>query len=128
MSATLNEPARLASGLAVWQWGTTAVYRVNPPLVHALAAVPAFLSGMTLESSGTLHVGAGKLASSLVRGNPEKIHAVIVCGRLVCVAISAMGVVACYALGKRLYSQATGFVAAILWCFCRGQHDKLQSL
>ena len=39
-SPTLDEPAHLAAGLYVWKYGRFDLYRVNPPLVKVIAALP----------------------------------------------------------------------------------------
>lgn len=39
-SATLNEPAHLVAGLSHWKFGRFDLYRVNPPLVRMVAAIP----------------------------------------------------------------------------------------
>ena len=43
-SPTLCEPGHLAGGLSIWRFGRFDVYRVNPPLVRAVAAVPVLLA------------------------------------------------------------------------------------
>lgn len=44
-SPNVDEPGHLVSGLCHWQLGRFEPYRVNPPLIRMLAAVPAFLLG-----------------------------------------------------------------------------------
>jgi hypothetical protein len=39
-SPTLDEPAHLAAGLYIWKYGRFDLYRVNPPLVKAVATLP----------------------------------------------------------------------------------------
>ena len=42
-SPTPDEPAYIAGGLLIWQYGHFNLYSVNPPLARLLAALPAFL-------------------------------------------------------------------------------------
>jgi len=44
-SPTLNEPGHLVAGLHHWKTAAFTLYRVNPPLVRSLAAVPAAVIG-----------------------------------------------------------------------------------
>src|SRR5215212_8698000 len=44
-SPTVNEPAHLAAGLSHWRFGRFELYRVNPPLVRMLAALPIRILG-----------------------------------------------------------------------------------
>ncbi len=44
-SPTFNEPAHLAAGMSHWQFGRFELYRVNPPLVRMLAALPVLAAG-----------------------------------------------------------------------------------
>ena len=39
-SPNANEPAHLAAGISHWTMGRFGLYRVNPPLVRAVAAIP----------------------------------------------------------------------------------------
>src|SRR4051812_37405836 len=42
-AATIDEPAHLAAGLSHWTFSRFDLYRVNPPLVRLLAALPVLL-------------------------------------------------------------------------------------
>ena len=44
-SPMLDEVAHLPAGLYVWQFGRFDLYRVNPPLVRSIAALPAAVFG-----------------------------------------------------------------------------------
>ncbi|MFV0443210.1 MAG: hypothetical protein ACK5Q5_06540 [Planctomycetaceae bacterium] len=44
-SPTMLEPALLASGLSHWEFGRFELYRVNPPLVRIIAALPVMAAG-----------------------------------------------------------------------------------
>lgn len=43
-SPTLNEPGHLVAGMSNWQFGRFDVYKVNPPLVRMVAALPMLLA------------------------------------------------------------------------------------
>ena len=50
-SPTLNEPAHLAAGISHWQFGRFELYRVNPPLVRVVAALPVLAAGAKTDWS-----------------------------------------------------------------------------
>ena len=43
-SPNLDEPGHLASGISHWEFGRFELYRVNPPLVRMVAAIPILLT------------------------------------------------------------------------------------
>lgn len=50
-SPTLNEPGHLVAGLTHWEFGRFEVYRVNPPLVHYVSAIPVIMVGYEADWS-----------------------------------------------------------------------------
>ncbi|HVC95060.1 MAG TPA: hypothetical protein VND64_15295 [Pirellulales bacterium] len=56
---TVDEVGHLPAGLFIWQFGTFDLYRVNPPLTRALAALP--LAIASPKTDWRLY-GAGLLA------------------------------------------------------------------
>src|SRR5689334_13881732 len=52
-SPTLDEPAHLVAGLRNLRTGDSDVYRVNPPLVRSIAAVPVLVAGLNKYEAGT---------------------------------------------------------------------------
>src|SRR5262245_20379494 len=50
-SPNVNEPSHLAAGISHWQMGNFELYRVNPPLVQMVAALPALAVGARTDWS-----------------------------------------------------------------------------
>ena len=75
-SPTLNEPGHLVAGLSHWKFGRFEVYRVNPPLVKLIAALPVALIGYKEDWSG-FYEGPGarpeaKMGQDFVAANAER--------------------------------------------------------
>ena len=51
-SPTIDEPAHLVAGLSHWKFGRFELYRVNPPLVRLVAALPMLLVDPKTDWSG----------------------------------------------------------------------------
>ena len=75
-SPTLNEPGHLVAGIGNWHFGRFDVYRVNPPLVRMVAAVPVLLAGCQTDWTRYQH-GPGDrsevhLGEDFVAANGER--------------------------------------------------------
>jgi Dolichyl-phosphate-mannose-protein mannosyltransferase len=120
-SPTLNEPGQLAAGLAIWDLGRFDVYRVNPPLVKFVSAVPVVAVGAQ-RNWDKLREGAPGSRSEFELGH-EFIHAngkgsmrLFVLSRWACIPFSLLGAGLCFMWGKALYGPKAGVLAATLWC------------
>lgn len=121
-SPTLNEPAHLAAGIRHWQSGQFDLYRVNPPLVRLVAALPALASGVTTDWS-RLGRFDGSVRSDFVVGddflkvNGERSQQLMTWARWACLPFLWVGGFVCYQWAGALYGTRAGLVAAALWCF-----------
>lgn len=120
-SPTLDEVAHLPAGLSVWRFGTTDLYRVNPPLVRSLAAVPILVwphnedwRHYVPESSRRCEWDVGK---DFVRANGRQVFWLYQLGRWMCLPYSLLGLTICWAWGRELDGQRGALIAAGLWCF-----------
>jgi 4-amino-4-deoxy-L-arabinose transferase-like glycosyltransferase len=120
-SPTLNEPAHLAAGIFHWQFGKFDLYRVNPPLVRLLAALPALALGVETDWS-EFSDAAGvrpdfEVGREFVSANGERTLWLVVYARWSCIAFSLLGAVVCFLWARDAYGNAAGMLAATLWCF-----------
>lgn len=119
---TLNEPGHLVAGISNWQFGRFDVYKVNPPLVRMVAAIPVLLTGTETDWS-SFHEGVGArpefaLGSDFVSANGVRSLWLFTLARWACIPFSLLGGYVCYRWGRELYGQAAGILALALWCFC----------
>ncbi|MEM7248643.1 MAG: glycosyltransferase family 39 protein [Acidobacteriota bacterium] len=116
-----DEPAHLAAGLAVLERGDVGLYRVNPPLVRTLAALPARWLGAATDWSKATDDPAGRpefqVAQDFIRVNGSRLFALMTLGRLACLPLSLLGALACGAWARDLFGPWAGQLALALWCF-----------
>jgi hypothetical protein len=120
-SPTVDEPAHLAAGLTVWRFGRFDIYRVNPPLVKAIAAIGAIVAGAQLdslmpESQRSGHRPEWKLGSELAITNGTRIGLLTFVARCMCIPFSVLAGVVIYLWATELYGRASGIAALVLWC------------
>jgi hypothetical protein len=120
-SPTLNEPGHLAGGLSHWHFGRFEVYRVNPPLVRMIAALPVLAVGYEADWSG-FYDGIGArpemaMGEDFVAANGERSFWLFTVARWACVPLSWIGAITCFLWARDLYGRPAGVLAATIWCF-----------
>jgi len=120
-SPTLNEPGHLVAGLSHWKFGRFELYRVNPPLVRMVAALPVMAVGYEEDWSG-FHEGPGArpvfgMGINFVRANSERSFFLFMIARWACIPFSWLGAVVCYLWARDLSGRPSGVMACTLWCF-----------
>lgn len=121
-SPTLDEVGHLPGGLVIWQYGRFDLYRVNPPLPRAVAALPvALLPHETdwskfSDSPGALPEWA--IGSDFIRANGERSFWLFALARWACIPFSLIGAIVCWRWGRALFGESAGLIALTLWCFC----------
>ncbi|MDQ3332129.1 MAG: glycosyltransferase family 39 protein [Planctomycetota bacterium] len=121
-SLTLDEPAHLAAGLCHWRFGRFELYRVNPPLVRMVAALPVMLVGYQMDWS-SFHDEPGarpefRTGAAFMAANGERSLRLITVARWGCIPFSAAGGVFAFAWSKQAFrSDAAGLLALTLWTF-----------
>jgi 4-amino-4-deoxy-L-arabinose transferase-like glycosyltransferase len=120
-SPTLNEPGHLVAGLSNWEFGRFEVYRVNPPLVRMVAALPVVAAGYEEDWSG-FYEGPGarpefKMGEDLVTANGERSFFLLTIARWACIPFSLLGAIVCYLWARDLYGRTAGLFACAIWCF-----------
>ncbi len=120
---TIDEPAHLGSGIAIWQSGRFDLYCVNPPLVRALAAVPLVASGLEWRADADCPESVPRrefaVGTSFLRSRSfgEAVWSVAL-ARWACIPLVLWGGLVCYRFARELYGPSAGLMAAALWCFC----------
>lgn len=120
-SPTLNEPGHLVAGLSHWDSGDFTLYRVNPPLVRVIAAVPVILRGYIADWSGYYeHIGARpvfEMGENFIAVNGRDSIHLFILARWACIPLSLIGAWICYLWARDLFGHASGLMACSLWCF-----------
>jgi len=120
-SPVFNEAGHLGSGLYHLQTGRFEPYRVNPPLVRTVAALPIVLfvprqDWSQVRDSPDLReeydVGTRLLDALDGRAMPF-----LRLARWGCIPFALLGAVVCWRWASRLFGEASGLVALALWCF-----------
>lgn len=119
-SPTLNEPAHLVAGLSHWKFGRFELYRVNPPLVRMIAALPVMATGYE-EDWSSFHEGPGvrpefRMGKDFVAANGERSFFLFMIARWACIPFSWIGGIVCYLWAKDLYGRPAGVLASAFWC------------
>jgi len=121
-SPTWDEPAHLVAGISHWQIGSFALYRVNPPLIRSVAALPVLVAGPRTDWSG--YSGApGARSEFVIHRDFIALNAQSLCwyhtlARWACIPFSLLGAWICRWWARDLYGPAAGDLAMVLWCFC----------
>lgn len=120
-SPTLDEVGHLPAGLAIWQYGRFDLYRVNPPLVRAVAAAPvALLPHETDWSKFSDAPGARPewaIGSDFIRANGERSFWLFALARWACIPFSLIGAIVCWRWARAVFGEAAGLIALSAWCF-----------
>ncbi|MBF6596556.1 MAG: glycosyltransferase family 39 protein, partial [Thermaceae bacterium] len=120
-SPTIDEVGHLPAGLSHWQFGQFDLYRVNPPLVRIVAALPVFLAQPTIDwpprsqapSKHTpFHIG-----SAFIAANGPRSFWYFTLARWACIPFSLLGGYICFLWARDLYGRLAGLLALTLWCF-----------
>jgi hypothetical protein len=120
-SPVFNEAGHLASGLYHLQTGRFELFRVNPPLVRMIAALPVAMAGIECDWSFVgrdpfvrYEYQAGELL--LLKGEPSPSR-YFTLARWACIPFSLLGGCVCWRWSAALFGEVSGLVALTLWCF-----------
>jgi hypothetical protein len=121
-SPTLNEPGHLVAGLSNWQFGRFELYRVNPPLVRMIAALPVLFAGYEADWSrfddGPQARSERVLGEDFVAANAERSIWLFTIARWACVPISLIGGLFCFLWSRDFWQDGlAGLLSLTLWCF-----------
>lgn len=111
-SPNLNEPAHLVAGVSHWKFGRFELYRVNPPLVRMVAALPVLLSDAKYDWSGFYESAGARpvfgMGRQFIETNGEKSIWYFTIARWACIPFSLLGGFICFLWAKDLYGPAAG--------------------
>jgi len=118
---TIDETAHLPAGLAIWKFGKTDLYRVNPPLVRAIASFPVHFLPHQEDWSHYVPGSPGRcewrVGADFVAANGLSAPWLYTVARWWCLPFSVIGLLVCWFWGKELTNSIGGGIAATLWCF-----------
>ena len=120
-SPTIDEVAHLPAGISHLLLARFDLYRVNPPLVRSVAAIPVVVAGAKTDWS-SYSIAPGNRAEfavgeAFVKANGAKVFWYFTLARWACIPFSLVGGYFCYRWARWLYGPAPGVVAAALWSF-----------
>ena len=120
-SPTLNEPAHLAAGLSHWQYGRFELYRVNPPLVRMVAALPVRAVGAQTNWDQVTDVPGHRptfeVGRDFVTANGPRTLWLTTYARWACLPFSLLGAWMCGCWAREAFGPRAGVTAVALWCF-----------
>lgn len=119
----MDELPHLASGIAHWKTNSFELYRVNPPLVRSVAAIPVLVAGADTESlsdwrSEPFDRPEFSLGRSFVEANGARSFFLFTLARWSCLPFLLLGGYVSFRWGRELYGPAAGFVSLTLWSVC----------
>lgn len=120
-SPTDLEPAFLASGISHWEFGRFESYRVNPPLVRMVAAIPVLAAGYKSDWSN-FYEGPGAraefpLGEAFLKANGRDAVPLFFYARWACIPFSLLGAYFAYRWARELYGARSGLVTLLLYVF-----------
>lgn len=120
-SPTIDEVGHLPAGIAVYEYGRFDLYRVNPPLIKALAAVPAAVGGAETGWSQYYESDFGRpewaVGQAFVSVNEGDWFRWYKYARWAVLPLSLLGALVCYQWSRELYGEAAGVLSLAMWCF-----------
>lgn len=121
-SAVVGEVDHLCSGLSHLCLGHFDLFRVNPPLVRTVAALPVALLSPGTDwrryDTSSLKRSESSVSRDFLAVNGVRSLWFITVARWACVPFSILGGYVCFRWGYKLYGIPAGFLATILWCSC----------
>lgn len=118
---TRDEVAHVPAGLVTLTTGTFSLYRVNPPLPRALAALPVLCASPDTSTIGPSDRLGYRNESGMARwfadSNASRYLALTRLARLAGLGWSVFGAWLIWRWAGELYGPVGGLVGAALWCF-----------
>ena len=116
-----DEWGHLPGGLSHWYTGHFHYYRVNPPLVRMIAAIPILLCGVRFDcppvSADARERPEWECAQRMVKVAGERIFWYFTLARWACIPFTFLGAVTCFCWASELYGKWSGLLALTLWSF-----------
>jgi hypothetical protein len=120
-SPTVDEVGHLPAGISHWKFRQFPLYKVNPPLVRMVAAVPVLLSNPELEwhahFSDPFERPEFLIGREFIEINGLRTFQLFTWARWACLPFTLLGGYFCYRWAHALYGEAAGVLACAMWCF-----------
>ncbi|MBA3313278.1 MAG: glycosyltransferase family 39 protein [Planctomycetaceae bacterium] len=121
-SPVCDEVGHLTAGLHQWTTGRFYLYRVNPPLVKLVAALPAALGNPKTNwqrvSDGGTNRPEFEVGMDFIRANGLDAFWYFNAGRMLCLPFTVLGGWMCFLWARRLFGPPSGVAACTLWSLC----------
>lgn len=119
-SAVVGESGHLAAGMSHLMLGRFDLFRVNPPLVRTVAAVPLCVASASVDWSSydqdPLQRSEHRVGHDWVMANGSASASLIATSRWMCIPFSVLGGFCCWCWSTRLYGRYAGLGALLMWC------------
>lgn len=120
LSPTIDEPGHLASGISYWRQGHVKLYRVNPPLVRMIAALPAMAAGAQAEPEKWDQYETTRpefpAGTDLLLSNGRQSLHLFSLARMPVIGFSVFGALCCGAWARDMFGPIARFFAVTVWC------------
>jgi hypothetical protein len=118
----VDEMGHLPAGISHWNLADFELYRVNPPLVRLVAALPVVFSGAKsdwrrLHDKNWRGRREWQVGADFVAANGQRSFWLFCLARWTCIPFSVMGGLFCFRWASRLYGRHSGYLALALWSF-----------
>lgn len=118
-SPTYSELFLLPAGVSHLKFGRFDLYRVNPPLIRMVAAIPVFMMKHDEDwrdyDADPLNRAEYAVGLAFFTANDSQSIWFVILGRWICIPFSILGGLVCYWWANQLYGIVSGFIALILW-------------
>lgn len=116
-----DEVAHLPAGVSHWRLGTFNLFRVNPPLVRMVAALPALGASAPTAWQGYYKAPHSRpefwpIGVRFLELNGERAFWVFTTARWACIPFSLLGGFVCWRWAGEMYGDAARYWALALWC------------
>lgn len=116
------EVFHLPAGISHLEFSRYDLFRVNPPFVRMVAALPAWIVGYEADwsayTSEVTYRAEYAVGVDVMHANGSRFNWLVTLGRWACIPFVLLGGCVCYLWAARLYGSVSGIVALLLWCFC----------
>jgi hypothetical protein len=120
-SPTVDEPGHLVAGISYWEYARFEIYRVNPPLVRMMAALPAWLTGVEVDWKNYYDTPGFRpefpMGEDFLTLHGPGSFQIFTVARWAVIPLVLLGGVICFLWARELYGYRAGFLALTLWVF-----------